>query len=254
MMRWGAFYSGFRPACWWFFGVCHTIHGVFLAIVSVLLARHPDVKNILTICVLVSYCVLLVVVQPYDARLDLALDLINMVISILAIVLGILQTKDTTPGPSGFVQVSMWAAFVLTIFFSSYTLWPIGVLAWEWFKEIGASLLVRFGFWNSIEYLDQVIRTAIHPVSKIPSRLGTKKKRQTERYMRLSMLVEKVRRNLMRGVERRRAAKRVADDNCGAGQTALAWRSFCRGRHALHRGDCSAGRRGRCTCSAPRSC
>ena len=75
MLKWGAFYSGFKPEYWWFFGACHIIHGVFLAVVGIVLSMYNFENSMLTIVVLALYCALLLWLRPYDAGLDLALDL-----------------------------------------------------------------------------------------------------------------------------------------------------------------------------------
>ena len=76
MLKWGMFYSGFKCEYWWFFGACHVIHGVFLAIVSVVLSMYPVVNSALTTVVLALYCAALIWLRPYDAWLDLAIDLV----------------------------------------------------------------------------------------------------------------------------------------------------------------------------------
>ena len=75
MLKWGMFYSGFKCEYWWFFGATHVVHGVFLAVVGVVLSRYRAANSVLTIVVLVLYCAVLVWLRPYDAELDLALDL-----------------------------------------------------------------------------------------------------------------------------------------------------------------------------------
>ena len=136
-----------------------------------------------------------------------------MAIAIFAIVLEMLvAVKKPNPEPKTFVVVSMWLNFVLMIIFTLQTLWPILTLAYELSKEFGTAVLVKLGIWTEFKYLDQVIRTALDPISRIPARLGTRKRKQTERSARIAKRVEMVRKNLMRGVERRRAARREA---CG---------------------------------------
>ena len=137
----------------------------------------------------------------------------NMVISIFAIVLELcFVEEEPDPKPNGFVVASMWFNFVLMILFTIQTLWPICILCYELFREFGTTVLVKLGVWSHTKFLDQVIKTASNPISKISSRLGTRKKTQTERFVRVAMLVEMVRKNLMRSVERRRAAKGRAND------------------------------------------
>ena len=75
MLKWGMFYSGFKCEYWLFFGATHLIHGIFLAIVGIVLSMYRTVNYTLTTVVLVLYCAALVWLRPYHAELDLALDL-----------------------------------------------------------------------------------------------------------------------------------------------------------------------------------
>ena len=125
-----------------------------------------------------------------------------MVISIFAIVLELFFVdKKPDPKPKGFVVASMWFNFVLMILFSIQTLWPICILCYELCKEL------TLGVWSDMKFLDRVINIASNPTSKLPARLGTRKKTQTARFLQVARRVEMVRRNLMRSVERRRAAR-----------------------------------------------
>ena len=135
-----------------------------------------------------------------------------MAISILAVMLGMepFTKRVPDPEPMGFVVGSMWLNFILMIVFSIQSLWPILVLVWELFKEFGAGALVKLRVWSDLIYLNRVIEIAKNPQSKIPARLGTRRSMQIERFDLIARSVERVRQNLMRGVERRRAARRTA--------------------------------------------
>ena len=134
-----------------------------------------------------------------------------MAVAIFGIVLEMLFVEEQpNPEPKGFVVASMWLNFVLMILLTIQTLWPILILACELCKEFGATVLVKLGIWTDLKYLDRVIETALNPVSKLAGRLGTRKRRQDTRRLRIAVQVEIVRKNLMRGVEQRRAAKRQA--------------------------------------------
>jgi hypothetical protein len=126
----GNFYAGFKPRFWWFFVLAHGINDILLSWLGVVMAKYPFEMNVVTATMLTLYAGVLVVFRPYDASMDLAVDLSNIAVALLAI--GMAEIMSASKGsPSPFIIGCLWLNVFFMIVFTLQGLWPLVPLAKE---------------------------------------------------------------------------------------------------------------------------
>ena len=84
-IMYGGFYGGLKPRLWWFFLVQYIVGDVFLAITEIALMSEPTWVAIVTAATLTLYCLAILFFKtPYEAGVDLFLDVAENVISVFA--------------------------------------------------------------------------------------------------------------------------------------------------------------------------
>ena len=220
----GNFYAGFKPRFWWFFVLAHGINDILLSWLGVAMAKYPFEMSLVTAVMLTLYAGVLVIFRPYDASMDLTLDLANIGIALLAIGMSEIMSASKG-GPSSFIIGCLWLNVFFMIVFTLHGLWPLVPLAKEALAEHVNHILVWIHLREEDpeEDIRKVVQIA-HDVnngiaSNLPARLTLSKNAQMSHNIRVAMRVNMVRRNFMRGVHRRREAKRLAHEAFGTGLT-----------------------------------